>query len=131
MSTTIIIQNGATTGGLFPPRGPAADFFATCVKLRPGTHSGALFDFQDQLPQVGEALSLVANGMSKWIGNVTADLPNMDRGMFAALLDTWKPLATAANRAQHLPSDFNRCQAADVARRNQRNAQTANVPTRV
>ncbi len=131
MATTIIIQDGGSGagGGLFPPRGAAADFFAACVKTRPGTHDGSLFDFQDSLPYVSAALCLVANGMRNWIGNVAQDLPNMNRGMYDALTEVWRPLATAAKRSEGLPGDFLRHEAANVARRHQRGAQTANVRT--
>jgi hypothetical protein len=131
MARTIIIDNTiGGGGGLFPPRGEAAAFFAACMRTRPGTHSGAIYDFRDSLPAVAEALNLVANGFSKWVTAVSEDLPNMHKGVHAELAEIWKPLALAATRASGAPTVFDRLEADTVNRRHERNAQVKNVPTR-
>lgn len=114
----------------FAPTNIAADFYAACVKERPGTEDGALFTGEAQLQALGEAISLISSGVQMYAKNFDRDLGSYAPDLAGALGAIHRQLFTAAAASRELPGLFSRLQAADVQRRNTRGAHVANVPRR-
>jgi hypothetical protein len=124
--------NGGTTpmSTLFPPHGPAADFYAAAVKWSPAAtgQDRAIWNLHDALPFIVGSVGLISNGLAAIIANCDRDLQGaMHPAMKQALVEVFNPVHFATTKADLLMPVFARVYADALSRRTTRGGQALNV----